>query len=274
MTNTALVVGASGIVGSNLARHLSDRGWQVLGLARRPPSGLDGVRPIAADLQDPASLRDILASLRPTHVFLATWLRQPTEAENIRVNAAMVRNVLGALSGADTLSHVALVTGLKHYLGPFESYGKGRLPATPFREEQPRLDVENFYYAQEDELFDAARRGGFSWSIHRPHTIIGYAIGNAMNMGTTLAVYATICPRNGAAISLSRLGDAMDRLDGYDGCQIAGAAPGMGRDDDGRARPGIQRRKWRCLPMELDVGATGRLVRVAACPLSRGNFAA
>ena len=132
MTNTALVVGASGIVGSNLARHLSDRGWQVLGLARRPPSGLDGVRPIAADLQDPASLRDILASLRPTHVFLATWLRQPTEAENIRVNAAMVRNVLEALSGADTLSHVALVTGLKHYLGPFESYGKGRLPATPF----------------------------------------------------------------------------------------------------------------------------------------------
>lgn len=197
MTNTALVVGASGIVGSNLARHLSDRGWQVLGLARRPPSGLDGVRPIAADLQDPASLRDILASLRPTHVFLATWLRQPTEAENIRVNAAMVRNVLGALSGADALSHVALVTGLKHYLGPFESYGKGRLPATPFREEQPRLDVENFYYAQEDELFDAARRGGFSWSIHRPHTIIGYAIGNAMNMGTTLAVYATICRETG-----------------------------------------------------------------------------
>ncbi|UGX92030.1 SDR family oxidoreductase [Bradyrhizobium barranii subsp. barranii] len=197
MTNTALVVGASGIVGSNLARHLSDRGWEVLGLARRPPSGLDGVRPIAADLQDPASLRDILASLRPTHVFLATWLRQPTEAENIRVNAAMVRNVLEALSGADTLSHVALVTGLKHYLGPFESYGKGRLPATPFREEQPRLDVENFYYAQEDELFDAARRGGFSWSIHRPHTIIGYAIGNAMNMGTTLAVYATICRETG-----------------------------------------------------------------------------
>ncbi|MCP3397367.1 SDR family oxidoreductase [Bradyrhizobium sp. CCGB20] len=197
MTNTALVVGASGIVGNNLARHLSNRGWQVLGLARRPPSDLEGVRAIAADLQDPASLCDILASLRPTHVFLATWLRQPTEAENIRVNAAMVRNVLRALSGASTLSHVALVTGLKHYLGPFESYGKGRLPATPFREEQPRLDVENFYYAQEDELFDAARRGGFSWSIHRPHTIIGYAIGNAMNMGTTLAVYATICRETG-----------------------------------------------------------------------------
>jgi nucleoside-diphosphate-sugar epimerase len=88
---------------------------------------------------------------------------------------------------------VALVTGLKHYLGPFEAYGKGKMPPTPFREDQARLDVPNFYYAQEDELFAAAKRDGFSWSVHRPHTIIGYALGNAMNMGVTLAVYATIC---------------------------------------------------------------------------------
>ncbi|MEY9548524.1 nucleoside-diphosphate-sugar epimerase [Bradyrhizobium japonicum] len=274
MTNTALVVGASGIVGSNLARHLSDRGWQVLGLARRPPSGLDGVRPIAADLQDPASLRDILASLRPTHVFLATWLRQPTEAENIRVNAAMVRNVLEALSGADTLSHVALVTGLKHYLGPFESYGKGKLPATPFREEQPRLDVENFYYAQEDELFDAARRGGFSWSIHRPHTIIGFAIGNAMNMGTTLAVYATICRETGRPFLFPGSAMQWTGLTDMTDARLLARHLEWAATTTGRAKPGIQRRQWRCLPMELDVGATGRLVRVAACALSRGNFAA
>jgi len=49
------------------------------------------------------------------------------------------------------------------------------LPPTPFREEQPRLDVENFYYAQEDELFAAAERDGFGWSVHRPHTIVGHA---------------------------------------------------------------------------------------------------
>ncbi|MET0406682.1 MAG: NAD-dependent dehydratase, partial [Cystobacter sp.] len=91
------------------------------------------------------------------------------------------------------LRHVALVTGLKHYLGPYEAYGKGILPATPFREDQPRLDIENVYYAQEDEVFAAAARDGFTWSDHRPHTVIGKAVGNAMNMGTTLAVYATIC---------------------------------------------------------------------------------
>jgi len=130
-------------------------------------------------------------------VFIAAWLRQSTEAENIRINSAMVRNLLAATSGTTSVQHVALVTGLKHYLGPFESYGKGTLPATPFREEQGRLEVENFYYAQEDEVFTAASRDHFTWSIHRPHTIIGYALGNAMNMGVTLAAYATICRETG-----------------------------------------------------------------------------
>jgi nucleoside-diphosphate-sugar epimerase len=197
MTGSALVVGASGIVGNNLARHLVSKGWQVHGLARRPPADLKGVLPLAADLLDPASLRSTLQGLRPTDVFISAWLRQQTEAENIRINRAMVRNVIDALSPSGTVKHVALVTGLKHYLGPFESYGKGILPPTPFREEQPRLDIDNFYYAQEDEVFAAARRDGFGWSVHRPHTIIGYALGNAMNMGVTLAVYATICRETG-----------------------------------------------------------------------------
>ena len=201
MTSSALVVGASGIVGNNLARHLRTQGWQVHGLARRPPVDIDGVLPLAADLRDPKSLRLALQGLRPTDVFISTWLRQRTEAENIKVNRAMVRNVLDALSPDGSVKHVALVTGLKHYLGPFEAYGKGTLPATPFREEQPRLDLENFYYAQEDEVFAAAERDGFGWSVHRPHTIIGYAVGNAMNMGVTLAVYATICRETGRPFS-------------------------------------------------------------------------
>jgi len=192
----ALVVGASGIVGQNLASLLVKRGWPVLGLARNPlPQA--GVAPIQADLQQIDSLKTALAGHKPTHVFLSTWLRQPTEAENIRVNGGMVRNLLEAVAPAGTVKHVALVTGLKHYLGPFENYGKGKLPQTPFREEQGRLPVENFYYAQEDEVFASAQRNDFTWSVHRPHTIIGYALGNAMNMGVTLAVYASLCKEAG-----------------------------------------------------------------------------
>ncbi|MBB5692733.1 SDR family oxidoreductase [Muricoccus pecuniae] len=197
MVGSALIAGVSGIVGNNLARRLIGQGWQVSGLARRPPNDIDRLRAVAADLLDPAGLQAALRDERPTHVFVTTWLRQPTEAENIRVNAAMVRNLLDALRAGGSVRHVALVTGLKHYLGPFENYGKGQLPATPFREDQPRLDIENFYYAQEDEVFAASARDGFGWSVHRPHTIIGYALGNAMNMGVTLATYATICRETG-----------------------------------------------------------------------------
>lgn len=198
MNKTALIVGSSGIAGGNLAAHLLDNGWDVHGLARGAQAGTGGLRPVAADLLDPASLQAALADVAPTNVFITAWLRQPSEAENIRVNGAMVRNVLAALSPKRSVRHVALVTGLKHYLGPFEAYAKaGTLPETPLREEQPRLPIENFYYAQEDELFAAAARDGFSWNVHRPHTLIGKAVGNAMNMGTTLAVYASICKETG-----------------------------------------------------------------------------
>ncbi|AHF93283.1 NAD dependent epimerase/dehydratase [Opitutaceae bacterium TAV5] len=207
----ALIAGASGIIGGATAEVLAGEGWRVSGLARRPLAQ-PGVTPIAADLLDPASLAAALSGLKPTHVFLTTWLRQATEAENIRVNAAMVRNLLDALRPAGSVRHVALVTGLKHYLGPFEAYGKGALPQTPFREDQARLDLENFYYAQEDEVFAAAARDGFHWSIHRPHTVIGRAVGNAMNMGTTLAAYATICRETGRPFRFPGVGVQWDSL--------------------------------------------------------------
>jgi hypothetical protein len=55
------------------------------------------------------------------------------------------------------VKHAALVTGLKHYLGSFDNYAQQELD-TPFSEDQPRLSGDNFYYTQEDILFDAAKR--------------------------------------------------------------------------------------------------------------------
>ncbi len=194
----ALVAGVSGITGSNLAERLLAEGWTVYGLARNPATELKGVIPVPADLLSADSLSTALPNINPTYVFFTSWMRNETETENIRVNSLMVRNLLNTLSTKRSVQHVALVTGLKHYLGPFEAYAKeGTLPQTPVREEHPRLPIENFYYAQEDEVYAAAERDGFTWSIHRPHTVIGKAIGNIMNMGTTLAVYASICKETG-----------------------------------------------------------------------------
>lgn len=193
-SRTALVVGSTGIVGGNLAAQLRREGWTVLGMARKP-SAADGVKPVAADLTRPESVRSALQDQQVTHVFYSMWLRQDTEQQNVRVNGGMIQTLFGALEG-HPLRHAALVTGTKQYLGPFESYGQ-TAAETPFREENPRLPGLNFYYTQEDALFSAAARMGFRWSVHRPHTIIGFALGNAMNMGVTLAVYATLCREAG-----------------------------------------------------------------------------
>ncbi|WP_320777838.1 SDR family oxidoreductase [Streptomyces sp. CRN 30] len=195
--HSALVVGGTGIAGRALCRELVAQGWRTAGLSRREAAPQDGVEALRADLTDAESVRTALAGRSFTHVFVTAWSRRPTEAENISVNAAMVRNVLDAAGRAGTLRHVALVTGLKHYLGPFEAYGTGATRDTPFHEDEPRLDAPNFYYAQEDELWAAAERQGFSWSVHRSHTIIGHAVGNAMNMGQTLAAQAALCRAEG-----------------------------------------------------------------------------
>ncbi|MCH1865622.1 SDR family oxidoreductase [Nocardioides sp. CFH 31398] len=194
---TALVVGATGIAGRALSHRLVDEGWRVLGLSRRSASDVKGVEPVLADLTDADALAEALRGHRPTHVFLTAWAKQETEEENIAVNGAMVRDVLAAVRDAASVRHVALVTGLKHYLGPFEAYGEGEIPDTPFHEDEERLPYPNFYYAQEDELFAAAERDGFTWSVHRAHTMVGHAVGNAMNIAQTLAAYAAICRETG-----------------------------------------------------------------------------
>ncbi len=196
---SALVVGATGISGAAVVDQLLDAGWPVTGLARRPGPERPGLRWVSADLTSADALASALADARPTHVYFTAWLRQETEAENIAVNSRMVRDLLAALRPAP-LAHVALVTGMKHYLGPFEAYGQGAMPDTPFHEDEPRLEAPNFYYAQEDELFAAAAAAGFTWSVHRSHTVLGHAVGNAMNMALTLAAQAAICRHTGRPV--------------------------------------------------------------------------
>lgn len=192
----ALIVGATGLSGSYTGRLLKEHGWTVVTLSRSAADLEFSDRHIAADLQDAASAATALTAAGDvTDVFFCTWSRQANEAENVRVNALMIRNLFDGLTAAP-IRHAALVTGLKHYLGSFDDYAKVK-PYTPFLESSPRLPGLNFYYAQEDVLFEMAEKRGFTWSVHRPHTMIGFVIGNAMNMAVTLAVYASICKHAG-----------------------------------------------------------------------------
>ena len=194
--NRALIVGATGLSGSYAGRYLKQQGWTVVTVSRSAAELPWSDRHIAADLREPAGGRAALAAASDvTHVFYCTWARRENEEKTFASTPAMVRNLFEGIARAP-VRHAALVTGLKHYLGSFEDYAKVK-PYTPFLESSPRLPGLNFYYAQEDVLFEMAAKRGFNWSVHRPHTMIGFVVGNAMNMAVTLAVYASICKHTG-----------------------------------------------------------------------------
>ena len=44
MKSRALIAGATGSIGSNLAEHLLSKGWEVYGVARKPEGGIPEVR--------------------------------------------------------------------------------------------------------------------------------------------------------------------------------------------------------------------------------------
>ena len=90
-------------------------------------------------------------------------LRQPTEAEDCRIDAGMVRNLLQAMDGKE-IRYAALMTGAEHCMGTFEAYAKAKM-VVPDCEEQPRLLCQNFYRDQEDELFAAAVGQGLAMAL-------------------------------------------------------------------------------------------------------------
>ena len=63
---------------------------------------------------------------------------------------------------------------------------------TPFHENLPLAPGDNFYYARGGALLELAWKHKFHWSVARPHTIIWYGPGAAMNMGKSLAICATL----------------------------------------------------------------------------------
>lgn len=206
--SVALIVGVTGIVGNSLAEilPLSDTPggpWKVYGVARRPRPPWNADHPIEYIQCDISDAADAAAKLSPlsdlTHIFYVTWAKRPTEAENCEINGRMFRNVLDSvIPNAPNLKHICLQTGLKHYIGSFESWGKIKPHEPPFIEDLPRLDAPNFYYTLEDILFEeVAKKDGLTWSVHRPTLIFGFSPYSLMNLVGSLCVYAAICKHEG-----------------------------------------------------------------------------
>jgi hypothetical protein len=70
------------------------------------------------------------------------------------------------------------------HLGPYK---------TPAKKSDPRHLPPNFYFDQEDFVRQAQQGKDWGFSVLRPNTPCGFAVGNPMNLIMVLAVYAAVC---------------------------------------------------------------------------------
>lgn len=204
---TAVITGANGISGQYMLRVLSRsaRWSKIYCLSRRPPAIPGGLPPnaehIAVDfLRKPEEIAEILKEKNVTadYVFFFAYLQAPPAEgkglwsdaqEMVRLNLSLLNNFIGAMRIASIKpKRFMLQTGAKNYgmhLGPTK---------LPQEESDPRVELEpNFYYAQEDSLFQYCKEDGIGWNIVMPGAILGAVPDPVMNLAFPLAIYAAVC---------------------------------------------------------------------------------
>jgi nucleoside-diphosphate-sugar epimerase len=185
----AAVVGAQGVIGRNLVRHLQSLGdWEIVGISRRSEPPAERVRHVSVDLLDAADARQKLCCLSEvTHIFYTAYQDRPSWSELVEPNVAMLVNSVSAIEAvAPNLEHVSLMQGYKVYgahLGPFK---------TPARECDAGHMPPEFNIDQQDWLMERQQGKRWSWSAIRPSVVCGYAVGNPMNLAMVIAIYAAI----------------------------------------------------------------------------------
>ncbi|MEM7171098.1 MAG: NAD-dependent epimerase/dehydratase family protein [Pseudomonadota bacterium] len=201
---TVLVVGANGLVGSAVVKHLRASSCRVIATQRKAPRQNDDrhddrVEYRLADLSDRAACHDLFSKMgEVTHLVYAALYENPhlvsgwSDDAQIRINDAMFKAVLDPLVAArGALRHVTLLQGTK-------AYGVHvRAIPVPAREDRDELRSQtNFYWAQEAHLRTAAEKAAgtadWGWTILRPTLIVGGVIGGAMNAIPPLCVFASL----------------------------------------------------------------------------------
>ncbi|KAH7346027.1 NAD dependent epimerase/dehydratase family protein-like protein [Pyrenochaeta sp. MPI-SDFR-AT-0127] len=204
---TAIITGANGISGNYMLRVLAqnpERWSKIYCLSRRPPAIANGLpqnaEHIALDfLNDPEEIARVLKKkgVRADYVFFYSYVQvKPKEGgglwsdaeEMCKVNVALLQNFCEALPLANIKpKRIMLQTGAKNYgvhLGP---------AAVPQEEFAPRITLEpNFYYPQEDFLWDFCKQYSINWNICMPAGILGAVPDAAMNLVFPLGVYASV----------------------------------------------------------------------------------
>lgn len=194
----AIVVGATGILGREIVHELSKHRQQwptihALSRSKKEDFAETVIHHHIDLLSSPDEMAQDLKTVQGNVVFFAGYIQKDTEQENWDVNGAILSNFLqalvktGAVNGVD---RIVLVTGAKQYgvhLGAVKN---------PMLESDPWLtDAKwppNFYYNQQNILHSFCAEHSKEWTVTYPNDVIGYAVGNYMNLATAIALYALV----------------------------------------------------------------------------------
>ncbi|MCK6516340.1 NAD(P)-dependent oxidoreductase [Myxococcota bacterium] len=187
-TESALVTGASGLIGAALTRLLVAEGLDVLGLSRGAPIP-EGARAQHLDLSEPGALTALIETERPTLIF---HLACPVD--NRRDEALIPLFERALLRPHAELTAACLRFGTRLVLvGTCEEYGDGE---APFREDQPARPVSPYSAAK---ALATARtlhlcREGLRAAVARPFLTYGPGDRSARLVPTALAAALANAP--------------------------------------------------------------------------------
>ncbi|KAK4144951.1 NAD(P)-binding domain protein [Dichotomopilus funicola] len=198
--STAIVVGATGILGREIVKQLSKtpEKWKTiyaLSRSKKDEYPANVVHKHVDLLSSAEQMGKDLEGIDAEYIFFTAYLQKDTEQANWDVNGDMLDNFLKAVPHTKT-KRILLVTGAKQYgvhLGQ---------PKNPLLESDPWLTgtdfPPNFYYRQQEILHNFCAQSGpgnpskITWTVTYPNDVIGFATGNFMNLATGIGLYVAV----------------------------------------------------------------------------------
>jgi len=200
------VIGASGFVGSHVARRCVDAGYEVVGLSRSDASDLKlvalGVAPLRGDADDTDFLKDVCRGMDAT-VFAPQLLLSPEQQA--------VKAILAALEGSGKTFIFTSGTGVlsQSTAGAWseDSFAEDD-PFTPYAPMVTRVETENL-------VRDAGRQGNLRAMVIRPPLIWGNNGCNIIQQLHKSIQKTGACCYVGAGLSLYSNVHIMDLVEVY-----------------------------------------------------------